>query len=79
MVGGGGVESDYSVCPQPLLQFLQFRSVMLCQCTLEGQDDVECNNKTDIRQRFKKFSGGGWVVAEIKYSVPRPFLRPREA
>ena len=22
--GGGGVESDYSVCPCPLLQFLQF-------------------------------------------------------
>ena len=24
MVGDGGVESDYSVCPCPLLQFLQF-------------------------------------------------------
>ena len=23
-IGGGGVESDYSVCPRPLLQFLQF-------------------------------------------------------
>ena len=22
--GGGGRESDYSVCPRPLLQFLQF-------------------------------------------------------
>ena len=29
---------------------------------------------------FKKFTGGGWVVAEIKYSVcPRPFKRPRVA
>ena len=24
MVVGGGRESDYSVCPRPLLQFLQF-------------------------------------------------------
>ena len=32
----GGVESDYSVCPRPLLQFLQFfqfMSVGLCQVT----------------------------------------------
>ena len=27
MVGGGG-ESDYSVCPRPLLQFLQFFQFM---------------------------------------------------
>ena len=25
---GGGVESDYSVCPRPLLQFLQFFQFM---------------------------------------------------
>ena len=25
--GGGGVESENSVCPRPLLQFLQFFSV----------------------------------------------------
>ena len=32
----GGVESDYSVCPRPLLQFLeffQFMSDRLCQVT----------------------------------------------
>ena len=29
MVGGG--ESDYSVCPRPLLQFFQFMSDRLCQ------------------------------------------------
>ena len=34
--GGGGRESDYSVCPRPLLQFLQFfqfMSVWLGQVT----------------------------------------------
>ena len=36
VVEGGGVESDYSVCPRPLLQFLQFFQFMsvyvsLCQ------------------------------------------------
>ena len=34
--GGGGGESDYSVCPRPLLQFLQFFQFMLdrlCQVT----------------------------------------------
>ena len=30
--------SENSVCPRPLLQFLQFMSVRLCQFTLEGQD-----------------------------------------
>ena len=52
----GGRESDYSVCPRPLLQFLQFflfmsdrlRQVMpgyirLSQLTLEGRD-VELDN-----------------------------------
>ena len=39
----GGWEFDYSVCPHPLLQFLQFRSVRLCQFTLEGRD-VELDN-----------------------------------
>ena len=28
VVGGGGGESDYSVCPRPLLQFLQFFQFM---------------------------------------------------
>ena len=28
MVVGGGRESDYSVCPRPLLQFLQFFQFM---------------------------------------------------
>ena len=33
VVGGwvGGVESDYSVCPRPFLQFLQFMLVRLRQ------------------------------------------------
>ena len=52
----GGVESDYSVCPRPFLQFLQFCQFMLvrlCQVTsgyirlrqfiLEGRD-VELDN-----------------------------------
>ena len=30
---GGGRESDYSVCPCPLLQFLQFFSVYVRQVT----------------------------------------------
>ena len=50
-MGGGGRESDYSVCPRPLLQFLQFFQFMsgyagyirLCQFTLEGRD-VELDN-----------------------------------
>ena len=36
MVVVGGGESDYSVCPRPLLQFLQFFQFMsdsLCQVT----------------------------------------------
>ena len=57
--GGGGRESDYSVCPRPLLQFLQFLQFMsdrlhqvtqvtsgyvrLRQFTWEGQD-VELDN-----------------------------------
>ena len=36
VVGGGGVESDYSVCLCPLLQFLLF--LQLRQFTLEGRD-----------------------------------------
>ena len=36
--GGGWSPSENSVCPRPLLQFLQFMSVRLCQFTLEGQD-----------------------------------------
>ena len=52
----GGVESDYSVCPRPFLQFLQFCQFMLVrlrqvmsgyirlhQITLEGWD-VELDN-----------------------------------
>ena len=30
---GGGVESDYSVCPRPFLQFCQFMLVRLRQVT----------------------------------------------
>ena len=53
---GGGVESDYSVCPRPFLQFLQFCQfklvrlhqvtsgyIILFQFTLEGRD-VELDN-----------------------------------
>ena len=56
MGGGGGVETKNSVCPRPLLQFLQFFQFMsdrlrqvtsgyirLCQFTLEGRD-VELDN-----------------------------------
>ena len=56
--GGGGGESDYSVCPRPLLQFLQFFQFMsdrlyqvmsgyarLHQFTSEGRD-VELDNST---------------------------------
>ena len=56
----GGRESDYSVCPRPLLQFLQFflfmsdrlRQVMpgyirLSQLTLEGRD-VELDNMIEF-------------------------------
>ena len=46
VVGGGGRESENSVCPRlllQLLQFLQFRSVRLCQFTLEGRN-VELDN-----------------------------------
>ena len=59
--GGGGRESDYSVCPRPLLQFLQFvqvlqflqfRSVRLCQFTLEGRD-VELDNCNQILRIFQ--------------------------
>ena len=48
----GGGESDYSVCPRPLLQFLQFFQFMsdrLRQFTLEGRDvelDNNCISKT---------------------------------
>ena len=31
VVVGGGVESDYSVCPRPFLQFFQFMSVYVRQ------------------------------------------------
>ena len=41
--GGGWSPSENSVCPRPLLQFLQFMSVRLCQFTLEGRD-VELDN-----------------------------------
>ena len=56
--GGGGLESNYSVCPRPLLQFLQFFQFMsdrlrqvtpayirLRQFTSEGRD-VELDNLT---------------------------------
>ena len=51
----GGGESDYSVCPRPLLQllqflqFFQFMSDRLRQFTLEGRDvelDNNCISKT---------------------------------
>ena len=51
MVVVGGGESDYSVCPRPLLQFLQFFQFMsdsLCQVmqvTSEGRDvELDKNN-----------------------------------
>ena len=60
----GGRESDYSVCPRPLLQFLQFFQFMsdrlwqvmpgyirLCQFMLEGRD-VELDNICNYRVTF---------------------------
>ena len=41
--GGGWSPSENSVCPRPLLQFLQFMSVRLSQFMLEGRD-VELDN-----------------------------------
>ena len=62
---GGGVESDYSVCPRPFLQFLQFCQfklvrlhqvtsgyIILCQFTLEGRD-VELDNRQNPHQKGK--------------------------
>ena len=56
---GGGVESDYSVCPRPFLQFCQFKLVrlhqvtlgyiILRQFTLEGRD-VELDNIVKIQK-----------------------------
>ena len=62
MVGGGWLESDYSVCPRPLLQFLQFFQFMsgyagyirLCQSTLEGRD-VELDNSAMREADLKVF------------------------
>ena len=66
----GGVESDYSVCPRPLLQFLQFFSlcqtdyvrlrqvtsgyIRLRQFMLEGRD-VELDNNHGRLIVMKKF------------------------
>ena len=62
MVGGGGRESENSVCPRPLLQFLkffqflQFMSVRLRQFTLEGWD-VELDNVVlRLVESFYKYS-----------------------
>ena len=59
----GGVESDYSVCPRPLLQllqFLQFRSVTLRQFTLDGWDMELDKNKTGTRHgAYREGEGGG--------------------
>ena len=45
----GGVESDYSVCPRPFLQFCQVMSgyIRLCQFMLEGRD-VELDNTRNL-------------------------------
>ena len=61
----GGVESDYSVCPRPLLQFLQFFHfmsdrlyqvtpgyIMLSQFTSEGRD-VELDKKNSWEGGYK--------------------------
>ena len=44
LVGGWWSPSENSVCPHPLLQFLQFMLVRLHQFTSEGRD-VELDNK----------------------------------
>ena len=63
MVVGGGRESDYSVCPRPLLQFLQFFAVYvsqvmsgyirLSQFTSEGRD-VELDYIPSLAKFFSK-------------------------
>ena len=49
--GGGGVESENSVCPRPLLQFLQFlqfRSVRKRQFTLDWRDGTWSSTIVEI-------------------------------
>ena len=46
--GGGGVESDYSVCPRPLLLFLQFMSDRLHQVTQVTSGYVSLRQGTDV-------------------------------
>ena len=65
----GGGESDYSVCPRPLLQFLQFFQFMsdrlrqvtqvtsgyirLRQFTSKGRD-VELDKRGKVKRRFRE-------------------------
>ena len=48
----GGVESDYSVCPRPFLQFLQFCQFML----------VRLHQVTSGYIRLRQFTLEGWDV-----------------
>ena len=50
---GGGVESDYSVCPRPLLQFFQF--LQFCQFKLVGLCQVT-SNYVSLRWRDRTWS-----------------------
>ena len=50
VVVGGGVESDYSVCPRPFLQFLQFCQFML----------VRLRQVTSGYIRLRQFTLEGW-------------------
>ena len=61
---GGGRESDYSVCPHPLLQFLQFFSVYvrLRQFTSEGQDVELDNIQSIVAAKIKGGPKNYWIV-----------------
>ena len=64
MVVVGGGESDYSVCPRPLLQFLQFFQFMsdsLCQVTQVTSGYVRLRPVTSV------YVGGTGRGARQKY------------
>ena len=87
-------EIKYSVCPRPFKRPREAWRVRNWYWTGKGWAgkgreggggkgrirEVKGTSK-EVHRLLKSFLvGGGWWVAEIKYSVcPRPFKRPREA
>ena len=62
----GGVKSDYSVCPRPLLQFLQFFQFMsdrLCQVTQVTSGYVSLH-----------WRDGTWSLTIISCIICRSFM-----